>query len=220
MREIAKNPGRSRRGGPCALPAESSSYSKEMFGGFALCTKSPNIFAGKYLCAPGGRKGRPYGKTIVFTTPVHFCNTPFNHRNSDFIYYPVRSSPGRAGRALSPCLALAEGRRFLSDQSRRKDLSDRPPLGECAGSRRPRAPEDRAGREGALRPGEGGLRGRPRESRPRRGRLTLRIEIRWREPGFRSRKPGTGGVAGRGEGRRGQDGYESCAPAPRNEPPV
>lgn len=127
---------------------------------------------------------------------------------------------GRAGRALSPCLALAEGRRFLSDQSRRKDLSDRPPLGECAGSRRPRAPEDRAGREGALRPGEGGLRGRPRESRPRRGRLTLRIEIRWREPGFRSRKPGTGGVAGRGEGRRGQDGYESCAPAPRNEPPV
>jgi hypothetical protein len=47
-----------------------------MFGGFALCTKSPNIFAGKYLCAPGGRKGRPYGKTIVFTTPVHFCNTP------------------------------------------------------------------------------------------------------------------------------------------------
>ena len=48
-----------------------------MFGGFALCTKSPNIFAGKYLCAPGGRKGRPYGKTIVFTTPVHFCNTPF-----------------------------------------------------------------------------------------------------------------------------------------------
>jgi hypothetical protein len=48
-----------------------------MFGGFALCTKSPNIFAGKYLCAPGGRKGRPYGKTIVFTTPVHFCNTPY-----------------------------------------------------------------------------------------------------------------------------------------------
>ena len=46
------------------------------FGGFALCTKSPNIFTGKYLCAPGGRKGRPYGKTIVFTTPVHFCNTP------------------------------------------------------------------------------------------------------------------------------------------------
>jgi len=76
MREIAKNPGRSRRGGPCALPAESSSYSKEMFGRFALCTKSPNIFTGKYLCAPGGRKGRPYGKTIVFTTPVHFCNTP------------------------------------------------------------------------------------------------------------------------------------------------
>lgn len=35
---------------------------------------------------------------------------------------------GRAGRALSPCLALAEGRRFLSDQSRRKDLSDRPPF--------------------------------------------------------------------------------------------
>uniref|UniRef100_A0A452EKC8 Spexin hormone n=1 Tax=Capra hircus TaxID=9925 RepID=A0A452EKC8_CAPHI len=27
-----------------------------------------------------------------------------------------------------PCLALAEGRRFLSDQSRRKDLSDRPPF--------------------------------------------------------------------------------------------
>ena len=22
------------------------------------------------------RAGRPYGKTIVFTTPVHFCNTP------------------------------------------------------------------------------------------------------------------------------------------------
>lgn len=79
---------------------------------------------------------------------------------------------GRAGRALSPCLALAEGRRFLSDQSRRKDLSDRPPLGECAGTRRPRAPGDRAGREGALRPREGGLRGRPRESRPRPAPLT------------------------------------------------
>lgn len=88
---------------------------------------------------------------------------------------------------------MAEGRRFLSDQSRRKDLSDRPPFGECAGARRPRAPEDRAGREGALRPREGGLRGRPRESRLRAARLTLRIEIRWREPGFRSRQPGMGG---------------------------
>ncbi|XP_072810842.1 spexin [Vicugna pacos] len=41
---------------------------------------------------------------------------------------PARGPPiGRAGWALSPCLALAEGRRFISDQSRRKDLSDRPP---------------------------------------------------------------------------------------------
>ncbi|TKC36471.1 hypothetical protein EI555_014755, partial [Monodon monoceros] len=44
---------------------------------------------------------------------------------------PPAPDPGtpidRAGWALSPCLALAEGRRFISDQSRRKDLADRPP---------------------------------------------------------------------------------------------
>uniref|UniRef100_A0A8C9BUS1 Spexin hormone n=1 Tax=Phocoena sinus TaxID=42100 RepID=A0A8C9BUS1_PHOSS len=44
---------------------------------------------------------------------------------------PPAPGPGtpidRAGWALSPCLALAEGRRFISDQSRRKDLADRPP---------------------------------------------------------------------------------------------
>lgn len=60
---------------------------------------------------------------------------------------------GRAGRALSPCLALAEGRRFLSDQSRRKDLSDRPPFGECAGARRPRGSGGRTPPPGRRAPG-------------------------------------------------------------------
>lgn len=39
-------------------------------------------------------------------------------------------TPAAQGRRLSPRLAFAEGRRFLSDQSRRKDLSDRLPPGE------------------------------------------------------------------------------------------
>ena len=129
--------------------------------------------------------------------------------------HPAPPAPGpgtpidRAGRALSPCLALAEGRRFISDQSRRKDLADRPPPGECAGVRGPRATEDRAGPEGRAPPPERLARG------PSRGRAGP-ARPRWQRRSGGSQRPAGmemgGGARGSAPGRQG--GYESCAPAP------
>lgn len=129
---------------------------------------------------------------------------------------PPAPGPGtpidRAGWALSPCLALAEGRRFISDQSRRKDLADRPPPGECAGVREPRATEDRAGPEGRAPP--------PRLARgPSRGRAG---PARRRELGDRKAPPVWRWAAGAGVPLPGvrMDMRAVRLPRPRNGPPV
>lgn len=116
---------------------------------------------------------------------------------------PPAPGPGtpidRAGWALSPCLALAEGRRFISDQSRRKDLADRPPPGECAGVEGAagyRGPRRTGGARSASKTGPWAF---PGESRPRPAPLSAaELGIARprqygggrRGPGFRSRASG------------------------------
>ncbi len=63
-----------RRGGPCALPADQSSYSKEIFGEFVQSANSPNIFSRQYSVLPGGGEPLPYGGDWAMRL---FCNSPF-----------------------------------------------------------------------------------------------------------------------------------------------
>ena len=62
-----------RRGGPCALPADQSSYSKEIFGEFVQSANSPNIFSRQYSVLPGGGEPLPYGGDWAMRL---FCNSP------------------------------------------------------------------------------------------------------------------------------------------------
>ena len=64
-----------RRGGPCALPADQSSYSKEIFGEFVQSANSPNIFSRQYSVLPGGGEPLPYGGDWAMRL---FCNSPFS----------------------------------------------------------------------------------------------------------------------------------------------
>ncbi|MBR3475066.1 MAG: hypothetical protein IKH34_08385, partial [Oscillospiraceae bacterium] len=56
-----------------ALPADQSSYSKEIFGEFVQSANSPNIFSRQYSVLPGGGEPLPYGGDWAMRL---FCNSP------------------------------------------------------------------------------------------------------------------------------------------------
>lgn len=99
---------------------------------------------------------------------------------------------------MSRYLSLAEGRRFISNQSRRKDLSDRPPPGECPGARgqwRTTAALEGRARSASGKAGSRAAPGRNSPPRPAgRGRYgslcPALMGVPWQEPGSRSRASG------------------------------